>query len=116
MDYSNYIIPFGKHKFTALCRIPAKYLLGLYGDQKAMENYPQIKHYIVQNLSRLKENQEKPHIKEKVSLPCDKISYIDEKAAKNQLKLVRKDERDHKKPIRAYLCDCGYWHLTSKPL
>lgn len=116
MDHSNYIIPFGKYKFTALCRVPANYLLGLYGDKTKMEKYPEINAYIEANLTALIPKQAiKVHIVEPIAI-CDKQPYTDEEEAKKALKLIRQDKREHKKPIRAYKCEkCRFWHLTSKP-
>lgn len=115
MDHSNYIIPFGKYQFTALCRIPASYLLGLYGDKDKMDKCPEIKQYIETNLSSLITNQGV-----KIATPssqpiCKKTPYGDEESAKKALKLIKHDKRNHKKPVRAYHCEmCKYWHLTSK--
>jgi hypothetical protein len=117
MSYDNWVIPFGKYKFTALCRVPANYLLGLYGDNGVMQIHPEIKAFIEANKEKLIENQDKGDTAEDFRLPCDKIAFLSEEFAKEQLKLVRKDNRDHKKPIRAYYCNkCGLWHLTSKSL
>lgn len=100
-----------------MCRLPANYLIGLYGDKTAMWKYPEIKQYIEANMDRLIQTQETDIKPKDYLLPCYKYSYLDEKIANEQLKIVREDKGDHKKPIRAYQCEkCGFWHLTSKPL
>lgn len=116
MDYSDYIIPFGKYKNKKRLReIPTDYLVELYHHEDIMTNYPELKHYIEATYSALLP---KPALVFNYEpLPCEKIAYVDEEAAKKALKLIKQDKRDHKKPDRAYQCEvCNYWHLTSKLL
>lgn len=49
---------------------------------------------------------------------CRKKKYGDETSATAVLRRFARDKRPNKrhKEIRAYLCPCGFWHLTSKPL
>jgi hypothetical protein len=49
------------------------------------------------------------------SIKCNKIAFLDQKAAKFAIKNAVKHYKK-KTPNRAYECKkCGYWHLTSQP-
>jgi len=48
--------------------------------------------------------------------PCKKVSYQTEYLAINAILKIRLYSSRQIKPIRAYLCECGSWHLTSKRL
>jgi hypothetical protein len=120
MNHDNWLIPFGKYKFTSLKNLPASYLLGIYGNKKHMADYPEMKAYIEENLDNLKGKQEEKKEIPTVTLPCTKYFYMSEEEAKKHLREIRakgKQAERHILPIRAYQCNiCGYWHLTSKPL
>lgn len=44
------------------------------------------------------------------------IHYETQKQAETALKYVSEYENPNYVPKRAYYCNCGFWHLTSKPL
>jgi hypothetical protein len=46
--------------------------------------------------------------------PCNKIRYATEKDALFALDKIKEQSVKEKKPIRAYKCYCGAWHLTSR--
>lgn len=116
--YDNWPIPFGKHKFTALCRLPASYLLGL--NKKVLEDHPEIKSYIEANAERLKAgNGINRHNVPEITLPCQKKVYLTEKQAREELEMItaQPGTKGKTKPIRYYYCKkCSAWHLTSKVL
>lgn len=120
MNYDTFLIPFGKHRFTALCRLPASYLLGIYGTKGYMDKYPEIKQYIQDNLERLKNgNGITRDTIPKITMPCDKYCYLTEREASKELQRITDlpTAEGQKKPCRHYYCDkCGAWHLTSKTL
>lgn len=113
MYTDNTIMTFGKYKFHSLCRVPAQYLLQLH-EQK----YPnkELMQYIEDNMSIILAKKE-GKIKAPILLkPCNKITYSNEKDAKFELKKIRQNIQEHKKPERCYECEkCGGWHLTSIP-
>ena len=116
--HDNYIIPFGKFKFTALCRLPSSYLLGLNGDIRVMSQYPEIKEWIDDNMDKLRHGNgiESTTIPE-IKMPCKKYLYLTEREASKELhRIMRMHENDNRKiPVRHYYCEkCGGWHLTSK--
>lgn len=45
---------------------------------------------------------------------CNKIRYATEKDALFALEKIKEQSIKQKKPIRAYKCYCGAWHLTSR--
>lgn len=47
-------------------------------------------------------------------LICSKVKYASEEYALFDVKRIKKKSTRDKKPLRAYLCFCGAWHLTSK--
>lgn len=49
---------------------------------------------------------------------CDskKEIFYTKSLALARLNQIKNTVGDNKKPIRTYLCDCGFWHLTSKEL
>ena len=50
------------------------------------------------------------------SLKCaKKVRFLTEKDAQYSLDKITRVSDRKKKPVRAYYCDCGGWHLTSKP-
>jgi hypothetical protein len=115
--YDNWIIPFGKYKWTGLCRLPSSYLLGLYGDKIVMAKHPEIKSYIETNIEKLKEgNGIKVGLIPPVTMPCSKYCYLTEHEARKELMRISETDSE-KKPVRYYYCDkCGAYHLTSKEL
>jgi len=51
---------------------------------------------------------------------CKKISFNTEQEASDELKRIVETVYNpipirNKKPSRYYLCECGYYHLSSKP-
>lgn len=115
--YDNFLLPFGKYKFTGLSRLPASYLLGIYGDKVAMHKYPEIKEWIEYNMSTLKSgNGITKNSIPSVIMPCNKYLYLTEREARKELHRISQTD-SVKKPVRFYSCDkCGGWHLTSKQL
>lgn len=53
-------------------------------------------------------------------IPCphpEKVGHPSERRALEVITASRKLRRRHgSPPIRAYLCACGLWHVTSQPL
>lgn len=49
-------------------------------------------------------------------MDCTKVKYANEVFAKQDIERIRKTSTRKTIPIRAYLCYCGSWHLTSKDL
>jgi hypothetical protein len=45
---------------------------------------------------------------------CNKIHYKTEEDAKKHLSKIRLGSTREILPVRAYLCYCGYWHLTKR--
>lgn len=130
----NTILTFGEHKFTALCRVPAQYLLNLY---KNKNKHPDkdLMEYIEKNMDTLKSKLEgKTSYPEmdidfrlsgrsgnNIKLVCkhtDKIIYATQNEAKNEIKRIQNiEQKNKKKPTREYECEkCGGWHTTSMPL
>lgn len=107
------ILTFGKHKFTKLCRVPAKYLLDTYrgwGNQPRTELFD----YIQSNMESILARERGEIVAPELKIECDKIIFPNEKSAKYKITQLRNVEQDHKKPVRAYECEkCGGWHLTS---
>jgi hypothetical protein len=49
------------------------------------------------------------------SLVCDKKSrYASEKEALAHIEIIKKKSTREKIPVRAYMCQHGHWHITSK--
>lgn len=46
--------------------------------------------------------------------PCKKIKYPTESLAMESLGKIQSADNTKKKPVRAYRCFCGAWHLTSR--
>lgn len=118
MYTDNSLILFGPHKFTALCRVPAKYLLHLL---KHRDNANEVKddaliEYIEKNIDKIKERYE-GKVRSPSLVFCNKFLYLTEKEAKKALnKIIDSVSLDklHKRPIRTYECNrCGGWHLTA---
>lgn len=47
-------------------------------------------------------------------MDCRKVKYRSEVAANYDLEHIRKISKRKIIPCRAYLCECGSWHLTSR--
>lgn len=45
---------------------------------------------------------------------CEKVKYGSYLFAMEDIKRIKKISTRDKVPCRAYLCKCGYWHLTSE--
>jgi hypothetical protein len=45
---------------------------------------------------------------------CKKVQYASEEYALFDVRRIRKISERSKMPVRAYLCFCGSWHLTSR--
>lgn len=43
------------------------------------------------------------------------IHYETQKKAEHALKFINEYDNPNYVPKRVYHCDCGFWHLTSKP-
>lgn len=113
----NSLIPFGRYKFTAICRVPVDYLLK-QGENKGKDPfYVELREYINENSEKLIARKLGVIETPKFEYPCKKISYASEKIAKEVLNNIKVIEQSHKKPCRAYECEiCSGWHLTSKTL
>lgn len=99
----------GKHKFKKLRDVPPEYLVNLY-DQRNFQDMELYK-YIADRIDQLRN----PKMERPVQQTCRKTHFIDLEAAEKRIRQIHgNDTSDHKKPIRAYLCDCGLYHLTSK--
>jgi hypothetical protein len=59
------------------------------------------------------EEQNKNNRQKKVYI-CKKVKFANEKEAELGLQKIMENSDRDKVPIRAYLCNCGSWHLTSK--
>lgn len=44
------------------------------------------------------------------------LHYETQKKAEHALEFINEYDDPNYVPIRVYHCECGYWHLTSKPL
>lgn len=49
-------------------------------------------------------------------MKCLKTSYANEGAANDDILRIQAKSKRNKVPQRAYLCDCGKWHLTSQSI
>src|SRR4051812_3353833 len=92
------ILTVGKHKFTALCRVPAQYLLRLH--QFGSFQNAELKEYIESNLEKLILKKEGIILPPPFEFPCRKIAYANEKDAKYVLSQISKVQQQHKKPVR----------------
>ena len=47
----------------------------------------------------------------------EKVRFTTPEAAEDSAALINGGNRSNRnhKPLRAYQCECGQWHLTSKP-
>lgn len=45
---------------------------------------------------------------------CKKVQYASEEYALYDVRRIKKISERSKMPVRAYLCFCGSWHLTSR--
>lgn len=50
----------------------------------------------------------------KILICKHKVKYSSENAAIIDIERLQKISKRTKVPVRAYLCECGSWHLTSK--
>ena len=46
---------------------------------------------------------------------CSKSKYATEKFALDDIARIKSKSTRCKVPVAAYLCRCGFWHLTSQP-
>jgi chromosome segregation ATPase len=46
-------------------------------------------------------------------MECTKAKYCSEEFANNDIERINRRSTKQIKPVRAYLCECGYWHITS---
>lgn len=106
------VLLFGPHKFTALSRVPAGYLLSLLKTKRAHPK-PLIE-YIEKNIDVITARHQ-GLIKPPPIFRCPKGIYVSKKEANAFLDKIKNTSQYHKKPIRSYECaKCGYWHVTSK--
>lgn len=47
-------------------------------------------------------------------MDCPKVKYASEQAAMEDIKRIQKKSVRGRVPVRAYRCECGAWHITSK--
>lgn len=114
---SNTILTWGEYKFTALCRIPAKWLI----DVGSKSHDKKLISWIARNYLGLLDRSEREEsgidTREDV---CTKYRYASEQEAKKHLKEIKakgKLRTSHVLPVRAYKCNiCPFYHLTSKEL
>ena len=99
----------GKHKFTTLKNVPAKYLINI--SKSTRDKF--LKEYVERNKEILlkKIDAEKKIIS---NTKCKKISYLTEKEALTEIIRIMHKKQENVKPIRVYKCFCGAYHLTSK--
>lgn len=144
LDYNDStMLASGPYKFTSLGKIPAKWLIKIYNQDKEAScilkkgkfgKHPDRKliAYIEKNLESIKKRRGQHTAKEDTGfghktrpggggvkqLTCNetgKLVYVSEKEAKDELILIKQSDSE-KKPVRAYECEkCGGWHLTSIP-
>ena len=114
------ILTWGKYKFTAFKRIPAKWFLGNH-KSNAVKDLELLK-WIEDNFERLEQRAEIEKVVPVNTIPeiiCTKYQYASEEEAKRHLRQIRhkgQQSNGHLLPVRAYKCDkCLFWHLTSKP-
>ena len=99
----------GKHKFTTLKNVPAKYLINISKSTK--DKF--LKEYVEKNKEiLLKKIETEKNIKSNIK--CEKISYLTEKEALTEIVRIMHKKQENEKPIRIYKCFCGAYHLTSK--
>ena len=53
-------------------------------------------------------------IEDKVTFVCKKSKFANEEEAEASIKKIKNTSNRSVIPVRAYLCKCGAWHLTSK--
>jgi len=114
-----WVIPFGKHRFSRLRDVPLNYLLGIKGNRTYSVIYADLMQFIEANISLIRAGVSPfPAVKEVLAI-CYKYQYASEDEAKKHLREIRNKGQNstrHKLPIRAYQCDiCPFWHLTSRP-
>lgn len=108
------ILTWGKHKFTALRRVPVDWLLGHHKDDGCLDKL--LLEYIEKNLDQLKERQKTGKAPPPLKFPCTKFIFATKSLAKRELKRIAATGHSNI-PTRAYECPkCGAWHLTSKPI
>lgn len=102
----------GKHKFTSLKNIPAKYLLNIAKNTKD----ELLKDYVERNLDKLEAREffESRSDENRLGNKCKKVSYMTEKEALSDIIKIMHKRQENKKPIRVYKCFCGAFHLTSQ--
>ena len=119
MYTDNTPISWGKYKFTALRRIPAKWLLGKHKSTGIHDQ--ELVQWVADNFDRLKEREEiekSAGFPEQITNPCTKYQYSSQEQAEKHLRqIISKGQQynNHVLPSRAYKCDkCPFYHLTSK--
>jgi hypothetical protein len=114
MYTDNSMLTTGKYKYISLCRVPPEYLLEIFKNKKHPNK--ELLEYIENNMEKIKGRLIGEIPIPELVLPCEKIMYPSEKAAKTEIRRIEKLEQENKKPVRAYECEkCGAWHLTSIP-
>lgn len=109
----NTLLTEGKFKFTSIQNTPANYLL----KQVKITKDVLLRDYINKNYDALviRNFHESSSRKIVIDYHCNKNSYYSEKEAFKDLRRISKKNQENRKPVRIYLCDCGAYHLTSKP-
>ena len=106
------ILTKGKYKFTAIGRVPAAYLINIYN--KKNKSDAELYAYVEKNLQSIENRLVTGQVSLPLSLPCKKVAFFSEKAAKEALSDISNSNDDHVIPIRSYHCEiCGGFHLTS---
>jgi len=113
---SESILVQGKYKNVQLKDIPQTYLVELYRSCNCW-NDEELKLYIRNVIPSVlfSTKSSEPSIDVILNFPCEKVCWVTEKAAKDEIKRIDKVKQKKRKPTRAYECDkCGGWHLTSQ--
>jgi len=53
-------------------------------------------------------------IEDKVTFVCNKVKFANQDEAEISIKKIKDTSNRNVIPVRAYICKCGAWHLTSK--
>lgn len=111
----NTLLTSGKYKYTSLCRVSADWLLSLHGNKSYHDKA--LIAYIAKNLDYIIGRKKGTIVTPQLKFECDKIPFLDERAAKDEIKRIQELDQVQKKPVRSYECPkCNWWHTTSIPI
>lgn len=106
-------LTYGIHKYKALKKVDANYLLRLYrngcnGDKALLK-------YIKDNYEAIEARIGKDPEQESPS--CTKKAYISKQAANAHIRWIQENSKSNYVPVRSYQCDkCTSWHITSEEI